>query len=51
MRRRCVKLTGDEQWIHVDPERAATTTIGRTIQDGFPQGGVSAPGRSTSCPG
>jgi acyl dehydratase len=29
------KLTGDEQWIHVDPERAAQTAIGTTIQHGF----------------
>jgi acyl dehydratase len=29
------KLTGDEQWIHVDPQRAATTAIGKTIQHGF----------------
>jgi acyl dehydratase len=29
------KLTGDEQWIHTDPERAATTAIGKTIQHGF----------------
>jgi acyl dehydratase len=29
------KLTGDEQWIHVDPERAATGPFGATIQHGF----------------
>ena len=29
------KLSGDEQWIHVDPERAAQTAIGTTIQHGF----------------
>jgi acyl dehydratase len=29
------KLTGDEQWIHVDPERAAQTATGTTIQHGF----------------
>jgi acyl dehydratase len=29
------KLTGDEQWIHVDPERAKTGMFGRTIQHGF----------------
>ena len=29
------KLTGDEQWIHVDPERAKETPIGTTIQHGF----------------
>jgi acyl dehydratase len=29
------RLTGDEQWIHVDPERAAQTAIGTTIQHGF----------------
>jgi acyl dehydratase len=29
------KLTGDEQWIHVDPERAATGPFGTTIQHGF----------------
>jgi acyl dehydratase len=29
------KLTGDEQWIHVDPERAKETAVGTTIQHGF----------------
>jgi len=29
------KLTGDEQWIHVDPERAAQGPFGTTIQHGF----------------
>ena len=29
------KLTGDEQWIHVDPERAASGPFGATIQHGF----------------
>jgi len=29
------KLTGDEQWIHVDPERAKTGMFGKTIQHGF----------------
>ena len=29
------KLTGDEQWIHVDPERAATGPFGATVQHGF----------------
>jgi acyl dehydratase len=29
------KLTGDEQWIHVDPERAKSTAVGTTIQHGF----------------
>ena len=29
------KLTGDEQWIHVDPERAKTGPFGTTIQHGF----------------
>lgn len=29
------KLTGDEQWIHVDPERAAKGPFGTTIQHGF----------------
>lgn len=28
-------LTGDSQWIHVDPERAATGPFGATIQHGF----------------
>ena len=28
-------LTGDEQWIHVDPERASTGPFGSTIQHGF----------------
>ncbi|RCW68642.1 MaoC family dehydratase [Pseudorhodoferax soli] len=27
--------TGDEQWIHVDPERAAKGPFGRTIAHGF----------------
>ncbi|HEY3260908.1 MAG TPA: MaoC family dehydratase [Pseudonocardiaceae bacterium] len=29
------KLTGDEQWIHVDPERASTGPFGTTVQHGF----------------
>ena len=29
------KLTGDEQWIHVDPERARTGPFGATVQHGF----------------
>jgi acyl dehydratase len=29
------RLTGDEQWIHVDPERAATGPFGTTVQHGF----------------
>lgn len=29
------KLSGDEQWIHVDPERAAAGPFGTTIQHGF----------------
>ena len=28
-------LTGDEQWIHVDPERAAAGPFGATVQHGF----------------
>src|SRR5206468_3292892 len=28
-------LTGDRQWIHVDPERAATGPFGATVQHGF----------------
>jgi acyl dehydratase len=28
-------LTGDEQWIHVDPQRAAAGPYGATIQHGF----------------
>ena len=28
-------LTGDEQWIHVDPERAKTGPFGATVQHGF----------------
>ena len=28
-------LTGDSQWIHVDPERAATGPFGATVQHGF----------------
>lgn len=29
------RLTGDEQWIHVDPERAAEGPFGATVQHGF----------------
>ena len=29
------KLTGDEQWIHVDPERAKSGPFGTTVQHGF----------------
>jgi acyl dehydratase len=29
------KLTGDEQWIHVDPERARSGPFGTTVQHGF----------------
>ncbi len=29
------KLTGDEQWIHVDPERAKAGPFGATVQHGF----------------
>ena len=29
------KITGDEQWIHVDPERARTGMYGTTVQHGF----------------
>jgi len=29
------KLTGDEQWIHTDPERARSGPYGATIQHGF----------------
>ena len=28
-------LTGDQQWIHVDPERAKTGPFGTTVQHGF----------------
>jgi acyl dehydratase len=28
-------LTGDEQWIHVDPERAKSGPFGATVQHGF----------------
>jgi acyl dehydratase len=28
-------LTGDRQWIHVDPERARTGPFGATVQHGF----------------
>src|SRR5918911_631509 len=28
-------VTGDHQWIHVDPERAAKTPFGGTIAHGF----------------
>ena len=29
------KLTGDEQWIHIDPARAADGPFGTTVQHGF----------------
>ncbi|MGH9281219.1 MAG: MaoC family dehydratase [Acidimicrobiales bacterium] len=29
------QLTGDEQWVHVDPERAASSSFGTTIGHGF----------------
>jgi len=29
------KLTGDEQWIHVDPDRAKDGPFGTTVQHGF----------------
>jgi len=29
------KLTGDEQWIHVDPQRAREGPFGTTVQHGF----------------
>lgn len=29
------ELTGDHQWIHVDPERAAATPLGSTIAHGY----------------
>ena len=29
------EVTGDDQWIHVDPERAAETPLGGTIVHGF----------------
>ena len=35
------KLTGDEQWIHVDAERAAAGPFGATIQHGFLTLGLS----------
>lgn len=35
------RLTGDEQWIHVDPERAATGPFGTTVQHGFLTLGMS----------
>ena len=35
------KLTGDEQWIHVDPVRAAAGPFGATIQHGFLTLGLS----------
>jgi acyl dehydratase len=34
-------LTGDEQWIHVDPERAAQGPFGATVQHGFLTLGLS----------
>jgi acyl dehydratase len=35
------RLTGDEQWIHVDPERAAAGPFGATVQHGFLTLGMS----------
>lgn len=35
------KLTGDEQWIHVDPERAKDGPFGTTVQHGFLTLGMS----------
>jgi acyl dehydratase len=35
------KLTGDEQWIHVDPERAKSGPFGTTVQHGFLTLGLS----------
>jgi acyl dehydratase len=35
------RLTGDEQWIHVDPERAANGPFGTTVQHGFLTLGLS----------
>jgi acyl dehydratase len=35
------KLTGDEQYIHVDPERAAAGPFGTTVQHGFLTLGMS----------
>jgi acyl dehydratase len=29
------EITGDPQWIHVDPERAADTPIGGTVAHGL----------------
>src|SRR5919112_6066480 len=29
------RLSGDEQWIHVDPERALSGPFGATVQHGF----------------
>jgi acyl dehydratase len=35
------KLTGDEQWIHVDPEKAKDGPFGCTVQHGFLTLGMS----------
>lgn len=35
------RLTGDEQWIHVDPERAGDGPFGTTVQHGFLTLGMS----------
>lgn len=35
------RLTGDEQWIHVDPQRAAAGPFGTTVQHGFLTLGLS----------
>jgi acyl dehydratase len=32
---RFAEVTGDDQWIHIDPERAAQTPFGRTIAHGL----------------
>jgi acyl dehydratase len=35
------RLTGDEQWIHVDPKRALSGPFGATVQHGFLTLGLS----------
>lgn len=32
---RFAEATGDEQWIHVDPHRAKTSPLGKTVAHGF----------------
>jgi acyl dehydratase len=49
------QATGDHQWIHVDPARAAQGPFGGTVAHGFltlrllPEFGAGRPSPSTTC--